>query len=319
MRPFRKNVAFAFDGGGLRGIITARALTMVEEALGQPLHDVVGLTTGTSTGSILAAALATGLSAKQILELYVSLGPEIFKKNLRSTLWPLMTYRYPRQPLQQALEKHLGNLRMGDLWQREKPKDLVITTFDLVENHTRFIKPWKLDYKEWRVVDAVLASAAAPTYFPVVNGRYTDGGVGSYNNPCYLAAYEIQFCLGWKLEETTLISLGTGRAMENIKPGEAEHFRPLQWLPSLIDAFGRSADDQQVHLVETFFKGLDFRRFQVNMPQAIPLDDPSQTEAMLAYGEQLGKMILNDQLDSSMGIRPTHAFPRAVKSKRPKQ
>ncbi len=107
--------------------------------------------------------------------------------------------------------------------------------------------------------------------------------------------------------------------MENIKPGEAEHFRPLQWLPSLIDAFGRSADDQQVHLVETFFKGLDFRRFQVNMPQAIPLDDPSQTEAMLAYGEQLGKMILNDQLDSSMGIRPTHAFPRAVKSKRPKQ
>ncbi len=167
MRPFRKNVAFAFDGGGLRGIITARALTMVEEALGQPLHDVVGLTTGTSTGSILAAALATGLSAKQILELYVSLGPEIFKKNLRSTLWPLMTYRYPRQPLQQALEKHLGNLRMGDLWQREKPKDLVITTFDLVENHTRFIKPWKLDYKEWRVVDAVLASAAAPTYFPV--------------------------------------------------------------------------------------------------------------------------------------------------------
>ncbi len=52
--------------------------------------------------------------------------------------------------------------------------------------------------------DAVMASTAAPTYFPSLDGSFIDGGVGSYNNPCYLAAYEIQFVLSWKLEETTL-------------------------------------------------------------------------------------------------------------------
>jgi hypothetical protein len=307
MKPFRKRLAIAIDGGGLRGTITARALTMLEDALAKPLHEIADLATGTSTGSIIAAAIAAGLSAKQILDLYVSLGKSIFRKNLRTTFWPLVTFRYPRPPLTQALEQHLGDMKMGALWSQRPPKDLVVTTFDLVENRSRFIKSWKVEYKDWKVIDAVQASAAAPTYFPVMHGRFTDGGVGSYNNPCYLAAYEMQFCLGWKPEETTLLSLGTGRSLTHLKPGEAAHFRPLQWLPPLLDAFGRSADDQQVHLVDTFFKDLDFRRFQVDMEKEIPLDAANQIEAMLQYGEKMGNMILNDQFDRSMGVKATVA------------
>jgi hypothetical protein len=311
MKPLRKNVAIAFDGGGLRGIITARALSMLESALARPMHEVIGLTAGTSTGSIIAAAVAAELTAKQVLDLYVDMGQSIFKKSLRTIFWPLTTFRYPRPPLAQALEKHIGDLKMGDVWNKKPPIDLVITTFDLVENRSLFIKSWKDDYKDWRVIDAVQASAAAPTYFPVLNGRYTDGGVGSYNNPCYLAAYEIQLCLGWKFEETTLISLGTGRSIKHMQVGEATKFRPLQWLSPLLDAFGRSADDQQVHLVDTFFKGLDFRRFQVDMPEEIPLDDSSQIDVLLDYGVKMGSMILADQYDGSMGvvaeIAPYHA------------
>ena len=307
MKPFRKNVAFAFDGGGLRGIITARALTMLESALAKPLHEITGLTSGTSTGSIIAAAIASGLSAKQILDLYVGLGKSIFRRSLRTAFWPLVTFRYPRPPLTKALEEHIGNVKMGDIWNQTPPKDLVVTTFDLVENRTRFIKSWKDEYKDWPVIDAVQASAAAPTYFPVINGRFTDGGVGSYNNPCYLAAYEAQFCLDWKPEETTLISLGTGRAKDTLQPGQATKFRPLQWLSPLLDAFGRSADDQQVHLVDTFFKELDFRRFQVDLKEVIALDGSNQIDIMLHYGEQLGDMILADQFDRSMGVKASMA------------
>lgn len=307
MKPFRQNLAIAFDGGGLRGIITARALLSLENAVGKPLHEIAGLTTGTSTGSIIAAAIAAGLTARQILDLYVGLGKSIFKKNLRATFWPLVTFRYPRPPLAQALEKNIGGMTMGDLWNRKPPKDLIVTTFDLVENRSRFIKSWKDEYKDWKVIDAVQASAAAPTYFPVMKGRYTDGGVGSYNNPCYLAAYEILFCLKWKPEETTLLSLGTGRSLEHLEEGEAVKFRPLRWLSPLLDAFSHSADDQQVHLVDTFFTGLDFRRFQVDMEKEIPLDDANQIEIMLKYGEQMGNMILNDQYDRSMGVKATAA------------
>ena len=307
MKPLRKNVAIAFDGGGLRGVITAQALSMLENVLAKPMHKIIGLTAGTSTGSIIAAAVAAELTAKQILNLYVDMGKSIFRKSIRTTFWPLTTYRYPRPPLAQALEEHIGNLKMGDVWNKKPPIDLVIPTFDLVENRSRFVKSWKDKYKDWRVIDAVQASSAAPTYFPVLHGRFTDGGVGSYNNPCYLAAYEIQLCLDWKPEETTLISLGTGRSMKHLEVGQAAKFRPLQWLSPLLDAFGRSADDQQVHIVDTFFKDLDFRRFQVDMKEEIPLDDSSQIDAMLEYGERMGSMILADQFDRSMGVQATVA------------
>jgi len=316
MKSFRKNVAFAFDGGGMRGVIMARALSMLEEALGARLYETLGLAAGTSSGAIIAAALVSGLSAKQITELYVEGGPIVFKKSLRSVLWPLMPYRYRCEPLARLLEQHLGPRNLGELWKPPEAKDLVITTFDLVENRTRFLKPWKEEYKGWSMVEAVLASAAAPTYFPPLKGRFVDGGVGSYGNPCYLAAYEIVFCLGWKLEETTLISLGSGRSSQHLRPAEAEHFLPIHWLTPILDAFERSAEDQQVHLVETFFRGLDFRRFQIPMSQSIAMDDASNIETLLAYGEQLGRMMLADQYDGSMGVRPAHAFRRKTAATR---
>ena len=49
MKPFRKNVAIAIDGGGIRGVIVTKALSMLEQELNQPLHDIFRLTAGTST------------------------------------------------------------------------------------------------------------------------------------------------------------------------------------------------------------------------------------------------------------------------------
>ena len=103
MKPLRKNVAIAFDGGGLRGVITAQALSMLESVLAKPMHKIIGLTAGTSTGSIIAAAVAAELTAKQILNLYVDMGKSIFRKSIRTTFWPLTTYRYPRPPLAQTI------------------------------------------------------------------------------------------------------------------------------------------------------------------------------------------------------------------------
>lgn len=130
--------------------------------------------------------------------------------------------------------------------------DLVITAFDLVENRTRFFKPWKAEYAQLALRTAVLASCAVPTYFPVVAGRFVDGGVGSYGNPCYLAAFELQEVLRWHPAETTLISVGTGRAPSSLHEGEAERLWPWDWIGPALGAFQHSADDQQVHLVDTF-------------------------------------------------------------------
>lgn len=54
MKPFRKHVAVAIDGGGIRGIIVAKALAMLEECLDRPVHDIFRLAAGTSTGAIIS-------------------------------------------------------------------------------------------------------------------------------------------------------------------------------------------------------------------------------------------------------------------------
>lgn len=307
MKPFREHVAISIDGGGIKGVMVARALSMLEESLGRSVHDLFRLTAGTSTGSIISAGIAAGLAGERMHELYVELGETIFRKSLRTIFWPLSRYRYPHEPLEHALNHYVGELKMGDFWTADPPTDVVITAFDLVTNQTRFIKPWKSEYADWSVTQAVLASSSVPTYFPVVEGRYVDGGVGSYANPCYLAAYEIRFCLGWDPAETTLISLGTGRAPGALEPGEAAKFWPWQWIDPVLGAFLHSADDQQVHLVDTFFTELDFRRFQVDLREPIEMDDASKIPELTTYGEELGRKILNDEMDRALEIRAQRA------------
>jgi hypothetical protein len=300
MKPFRKNVAIAVDGGGIRGVIVTKALSMLEKELARPLHDIFRLTAGTSTGSIIAAGLASGLTAEHLYQMYLRLGHEIFRKTLRTSFWFLLNHRFTRHPLETALHTYFGDKTVGDLWKAVPATDIVLTTFDIVENRTRFVKSYKSKYKNWPLVKAVLASSAAPTYFPSVEGRFIDGGVGSYNNPCYLTAYEIQYGLPWKPEETTLISIGTGRVPSQIEQGAVDRFLPIQYISPLIDAFSHSAADQQVDLVKKLFKRLDFRRFQVDLDMPIRLDDDTKIPEMIRYGEQLGKMILHDETDRAM-------------------
>jgi uncharacterized protein len=305
VKPFRKNVAIAVDGGGIRGVVCARALSILEDHLDQTCHQIFRLAAGTSTGSIISAGIAAGISAKDIFEMYIELGPEIFPTTWRSKLWPLTRYRYSDQPLQEKLKKHFGNMVMADLWNANPPTDLVITTFDLVTNRTRFVKPWKKEYADWQVSLALRASCAVPTYFPVVEGRYLDGGVGDYSNPCYLAAYEAMFILGWNPAETTLISLGTGRGPYHWETENAHQFWAWQWIEPILGAFLQSADDQQVNLVKTFFNNLDFRRFQVNMKEDIGMDDAGKITLLTGYGDQMGQMILDDAMDKSMDVVPS--------------
>lgn len=307
MRPFRKNVAVAVDGGGIKGVMVTRALAILEDYLGRPVHDVFRLAAGTSTGSIISAAIGAGMSATKMHALYCELGTAVFRKSMRSRLWLLCKYRYPHGPLKRALNHYIGGVTMGDFWERDPATDVVITLFDLVQNRTRFVKSWKRKYRNWSAADVVLGSCSIPTYFPPVAGRYVDGGVGSYSNPCYIAAYELLYCLNWDSEDTTLISLGTGRNPHTLKPGDANRFMAWHWIGPILGAFLKSADDQQVRLVQTFFKKLDFRRFQVDFNEPIDADDTSKIPVLTKYGDELGGKILRNETDWALGIRAKRA------------
>jgi len=64
MQDFREHVAISIDGGGIKGLIVAKALQILEEHLDQSLHDTFRLTAGTSTGAIIAAGLDSSQSVQ---------------------------------------------------------------------------------------------------------------------------------------------------------------------------------------------------------------------------------------------------------------
>ncbi|MBK9780764.1 MAG: patatin-like phospholipase family protein [Anaerolineales bacterium] len=310
MKPFRKHLVLAIDGGGVRGGIATRALRRVEEKLNIRLPDIVNLTVGTSAGAIIAAALAVDLSATELDGLFPNFCEEVFKKRWKNAM-PFkffVNHQYSNQAFMQQLKNILADMTFEEFKQKHPTRKMVTTTFDVIHNKTRFLKTDKPQYANWPFYKAVLASAAAPTYFPVVDGQYIDGGVGSYNNPCYLAAYETQYVLNWDPGEVTLISLGAGRTLPSVRPGEADKFSALGWIPHILDGFSYSADDQQVRLVDTFFPDLDFRRYQVDLEENIALDDASAIGNIHRYGEQMADMILNDEVDRAMLHREGRKF-----------
>ena len=68
----------SLDGGGIRGVFPAAFLARLEEHLQQPIGRYFDLIAGTSTGGIIAIGLGLGLSAGDIMKLYVEQGPAIF-------------------------------------------------------------------------------------------------------------------------------------------------------------------------------------------------------------------------------------------------
>jgi patatin-like phospholipase/acyl hydrolase len=88
----------ALDGGGVRGAITVAFLERIEHLLSQHcgrtvrLGDYFHLVGGTSTGSIIAGAIALGFSAAQVKELYTTLAPLAFVR--KRTAIPILQAKF---------------------------------------------------------------------------------------------------------------------------------------------------------------------------------------------------------------------------------
>src|SRR5947207_389208 len=103
----------ALDGGGIRGVLTLEYLAVIEEMLRQRagrddfrLCDYFDLIGGTSTGAIIAAALACGMSVRELKTLYREIGTSAFDAKFYRK--GLFVPKFPTAPVQQALDAHLG-------------------------------------------------------------------------------------------------------------------------------------------------------------------------------------------------------------------
>lgn len=208
----------SLSGGGYRGLFTATVLAEMQKLIQGELADKFDLIAGTSVGSILAAALAKGISATELPGLFLTHGEAIFsgcwkqRPILKAFNLGFLAARYSAKGMRQVLSKEelLGNTRFRDLHRR-----LLIPTVNLTKGSAQFFKTQHCpDYQfdcDVALIDAVMASAAAPTYFPVHRfnqSRYADGGLIA-NSPAFVAFHEARYKLNVPIERIHVVSIGT--------------------------------------------------------------------------------------------------------------
>ena len=82
----------SMDGGGLRGIIPAMVLAKLEAQTGRPAGETFAFRAGTSTGAIIAAGLAAGVPATEIVRLYAEGSGRVIDERWWS--WPVRQVRF---------------------------------------------------------------------------------------------------------------------------------------------------------------------------------------------------------------------------------
>jgi uncharacterized protein len=235
----------SIDGGGVRGILAAGILGELERRLarrsGKPnfrLCDYFDLIGGTSTGSIIAAALAMGRSVEEIKNLYHELAPAVFSADGANA--GVRKPRFDAAKLEAALARELGDHELGSPALRTGfaifAKRIDTGSAWTLTNNPRSVywegPPGGYPNKRFQLRKLVLASAAAPTFFeerciqlipegePVppgadAQGEFVDGGVAALNDPSLqllkvatLKPYGFNWSAGD--DRLMMISIGTG-------------------------------------------------------------------------------------------------------------
>jgi hypothetical protein len=278
----------SIDGGGIRGIIPALVLAELEERTGRPAAEHFGLIAGTSTGGILAAALAlpgAPFSARDLVALYEREGPEIFSRSLLRrirTVEGLLDERYDDDALVDALRRYLGEARLAQV-----TTDVFVTAYDLERRGAFFFRSSRArtDAREDHLlVDVVRATSAAPTYFEpqvvtdvagATRRVLVDGGVFA-PNPAMCAYAELARA-GRAPEVELVVALGTGSLTRPLRYEDVRGWGALEWARPVIDVvFDGVADTVDFQLAQLLGPE-GYVRLQVDLRQASDdLDDASE-------------------------------------------
>lgn len=282
----------SIDGGGIRGIIPALVLAELEERTGRGAADLFDLIAGTSTGGIIAAAVAAPgpeggapHAARELVALYRDEGPEIFSRSALKRLTSglgLLEEKYDDGALVAALRRYLGDARVSEARTR-----VLITAYELETRAPYFVKSWRTAAepdRDIRLWEAARATAAAPTYFepalvePPGGGAalsLVDGGVFATNPAMCAFAEAARIAPG---EPVRIVSLGTGRLDDPIHHEDAAGWGLAQWVRPVIDiVFDGVADTVDYQLGQLL--GADrYHRFQTTLAGGASdaLDDASE-------------------------------------------
>ena len=211
--PIRPLRVLALSGGGYRGLFTSEVLVRLEAELKRPLREAVDLTLGTSAGALVAAGIAHGISAASIANAFREFGPRIFPASpLNRVNQLIFAAPYSAEPLAQAIDHLLGEAATVPM--RLFPGNLAVTVVSQTASEERIYTSGEfasVGRGDLTVKEAILSSAAAPTYFPPRRpGAETlvDGGIVA-NAPELIGLGLIHKLHGGALDRARIIAVGT--------------------------------------------------------------------------------------------------------------
>ncbi|MXO90493.1 patatin-like phospholipase family protein [Pontixanthobacter aquaemixtae] len=256
----------AFDGGGMRGLVSALLLNELD-----PKGDLVKSTdlfAGTASGASLALALADDVPLETIIDLYRHDGEAIFEEaaagpDISDTLnaedrklHDAVTVRAEAAAASGSNESVFRakykpeNLRstLGAIFGAAKLCEVPRSSAQVVVNALQL---WSADEKQWTpvsigsgrqdpfaemlMVDAAMCSGATPTYFPPHApalpqnnqwGHFAGGGMFANNPSASAISYAAEHFRA-DVADIRLLSIGTGKAPCGIRPKEVGN--PGRW------------------------------------------------------------------------------------------
>lgn len=311
-RPFR---ILSIDGGGIRGVFPAAFLAEIEQRFlgGGSIGNHFDMIAGTSTGGIIALALAKGMSAREALKIYEGRGARIFPRlSVLGRLWRCLGWvrrpKHDQSVLMNELLEVFGDGLMDDARCR-----LVIPSFEGRHGEPFLYKtPHHPDYQKdrhKRLAHVALHTTAAPAYFSgVADDGYVmlDGGLWA-NNPVMNAVVDVLACYDVRREDIRVLSLGTGSetfsVTDRVRRGGIFHWGTLR-------AFKAASKAQSLNALGQAFLLLGKRNvLRVDAPESakpIPLDDversltelPALARSMAdATGRHVWEVFLQDAVE----------------------
>ncbi|RYE12227.1 MAG: hypothetical protein EOP34_11220, partial [Rickettsiales bacterium] len=223
----------SLDGGGVRGIVTARILKEFEVRTGKAISQLFDLASGTSTGSLMILGLFTPdhdlrpkYSAEYFIELYKKLSKEIFEKEISRDIYTgfgLWGAKYDRKEFDKILENIFQDIKISQVI-----APLFIPVYLLTEEKPIIISSElaKINKTEdFYIRDVAAAASSAPTYFApkvfqnidkTITHVGVDGGLYA-NDPVIITSLGLyESCHKINTNNTIFVSIGTGEVNKEL-------------------------------------------------------------------------------------------------------
>ena len=289
----------SLSGGGYRGLFTAALIRALEARLGPdparptPFGQRFDLIAGTSIGGILATALSCRATGAALQALLQRRGSSIFPPmRLRGLRKLLGRAPYDPQRLRSAICELLPDAEQQLLGQHAPA--LLLTTVNWTTSKLQLLgsRPTlgQRDQLGLTLMDAMLATSAAPAHFPVhsfQHHRFVDGGLAANAPDLHALQCAQQMYPG---AEVHMLSIGTANPLHGRDPS-AVPGRGLMWASPVIELVTSA---QEVLAVQECAARMGTHRYlRLNMPpssaQQKQLDfdvaDQTSTDLLLSLAD----------------------------------